>query len=78
MPAHWALHIALTATAHARAGHAEYAAQLALQALHQARNIRSRRVTARITQLAAALEPHHRVAKVAQFLDQSRSSDAIA
>jgi hypothetical protein len=73
-----ALHIALTATAHARAGQPRPAAQLALQALHQARNVRSRRVTARITQLAAVLEPHRSVAEVADFLDQTRSGEAIA
>jgi tetratricopeptide (TPR) repeat protein len=65
-----ALHTALTATAHARAGHIDQAALLAVQALQLARRIRSRRVTARITLLANVLLPHRPVAEVSVFLDQ--------
>ncbi|GAA3704895.1 hypothetical protein GCM10022224_082850 [Nonomuraea antimicrobica] len=65
-----ALHTALTATAHARAGHIDQAALLAVQALQLARQVRSRRVTARIVLLADVLSPHLSVAEVSAFLDQ--------
>jgi tetratricopeptide (TPR) repeat protein len=65
-----ALHTALTATAHARAGHIDQAALLGTQALQMARRVRSRRVTARITLLADVLIPHRPVAEVSAFLDQ--------
>ncbi|MGP3918870.1 hypothetical protein [Nonomuraea sp. 10N515B] len=65
-----ALHTALTATAHARAGHIDQAALLALQTLQLARRIRSRRVAARITLLADVLVPHQPIAEVRTFLDQ--------
>ncbi|MGP4104568.1 hypothetical protein [Nonomuraea sp. KM90] len=65
-----ALHTALTATAHARAGHIDQAALLGAQALQMARRVRSRRVTARLTLLAAVLNPHRPVAEVSAFLDQ--------
>ncbi|MFE3454134.1 hypothetical protein ACFXJ8_34945 [Nonomuraea sp. NPDC059194] len=64
-----ALHTALSATAHARAGHIDQAALLALEALHLARRIRSRRVGARISLLIGVLSPHRPVAEVSAFLD---------
>jgi tetratricopeptide (TPR) repeat protein len=64
------LHIALTATAHARAGHIDQAALLAVQALQLARRIRSRRVSTRITLLADVLIAHRPVPEVSVFLDQ--------
>ncbi|TDC03371.1 hypothetical protein E1267_26455 [Nonomuraea longispora] len=67
-----ALHTALTATAHARAGHIDQAALLGTQALQMARRVRSRRVAARITLLADVLIPHRPVAEVSVFLDQLR------
>jgi hypothetical protein len=66
-----ALHTALSATAHARAGHLDQAAALAQRALFLARPLRSRRVTGRIGQLAQALQPHRAVPDVADFLDQA-------
>lgn len=73
-----ALHTALTATVHARAGNIDQAAALAIQALRRARHVRSRRVTARITQLTAALEPHRSAAGVAGYLDLVQSEAATA
>jgi tetratricopeptide (TPR) repeat protein len=73
-----ALHTALTATVHARAGNIDQAASLAIQALKQARHVRSRRVTARITHLTAALEPHRSAGAVCGYLDMARSRAASA
>jgi hypothetical protein len=65
-----ALHTALTATAHARAGQLDQAAHLAMQSLRIARRIRSRRVTARLAMLARVLTPHRAVPEVVAFLEQ--------
>ncbi|MGW2149981.1 hypothetical protein ACWCOT_37140 [Nonomuraea bangladeshensis] len=65
-----ALHTALTATAHARAGRIDQAALLGTEALQMARRIRSRRVTARIMLLAKVLTPHRPVTEVSAFLEQ--------
>jgi tetratricopeptide (TPR) repeat protein len=73
-----ALHTALTATVHAHAGNIDQAAALAIQALRQARHVRSHRVAARITQLSAALEPHRSTAGVAGYLGVVRSQAVSA
>ncbi|GGK97890.1 hypothetical protein Ppa06_66290 [Planomonospora parontospora subsp. parontospora] len=53
-----ALHTALTATAHAQAGHIDQAAALGMRAAGLARHLRSRRVQARLATLARALAKH--------------------
>nr|WP_218005890.1 hypothetical protein [Actinomadura hibisca] len=54
-----ALHTALLATAHARAGNLDHAVHLGDQAIILAVVLRSRRVTGRLALLADALRPHH-------------------
>ncbi|MGP4030187.1 hypothetical protein [Actinomadura sp. 3N407] len=69
-----ALHTALLATVHARAGGLDAAADHSQQALALARHVRSRRVAARLRQLTKMLVPHGRAAAVATFLERSARS----
>lgn len=69
-----ALHTALLATVHARAGDLDAATDHGHHALALARQVRSRRVTARLALLTKTLASHHRAPAVAEFLEHSRAS----
>ncbi|WP_433225299.1 hypothetical protein [Microtetraspora malaysiensis] len=64
-----ALHTALIATAHARAGDLDQAAALGLRAVGLARQIRSRRVHARLADLARQVTSHGPVPGIEPFLE---------
>ncbi|GGL53595.1 hypothetical protein [Planomonospora parontospora] len=68
-----ALHTALTATAHARAGHIDQAAALGMRAAGLARHLRSRRVQARLATLARALAKHQAVPEARDFLEVTKA-----
>lgn len=64
-----ALHTALSATAHARAGNIEQAAHLGSLAAEQATRVRSSRVASRVGTLIGLLAAHRALPQAAGFLD---------
>jgi hypothetical protein len=64
-----ALHTALSATAHARAGNIDQAADLGILAAEQATRVRSSRVAARVNTVIGLLTAHRALPQAARFLE---------